>query len=353
MNTVIFSMSKKELVFHGLFWLVLLGSLIFAWQDNQLTSPVIFSRFCSWIIAIIVPIYVNALVLIPKFLNRSQWPKYLVLVAGLLIVAKVFYTLFLILPWILEGSDFQLSNEFSRWFFKDFERLDKALFSSSAIILVLSFAYKIGKDQVINEQVKDKLRSKNASMELALLKAQVNPHFLFNVLNNIYATALEENAIKTADNIAKLGTLMRYSLHDSQVDFILLSKEIDYIERYIDMQKMRMTDGDQLRMNVNVNGGDASLQKIAPMILMPFIENAFKYGVSTTKVSDIQVNIGYLEGVLSLQVQNTIHTNSQSFTHGFGLKNVESRLNLIYPNRYQLINEVKEDRYHVNLEIKL
>ncbi|MEQ8241753.1 MAG: histidine kinase, partial [Cyclobacteriaceae bacterium] len=80
---------------------------------------------------------------------------------------------------------------------------------------------------------------------------------------------------------------------------------------------------------------------------------AFKYGVSTTKVSDIQVNIGYLEGVLSLQVQNTIHTNSQSFTHGFGLKNVESRLNLIYPNRYQLINEVKEDRYHVNLEIKL
>ena len=349
----LFRMSKRELVFHVLFWVLFLGSLIIAWQDNQLASGVIFSRLGSWVIAIALPIYINALVLIPKYLNKSNWPKYLISVLGILTISKMIHTLFLISPWILEGTNFNFVSEFIRLLFRDFERLDKSLFSSSAIILGLSFAYRIGKDWVVNERIKEKLNSKNLSMELALLKAQVNPHFLFNVLNNIYAIALEEKAVNSADNISKLGTLMRYSLHDSQADFILLNKEIDYIERYIEMQKLRMTDDDKISINLNLGSTKTIRQKIAPMILMPFIENAFKYGVSTTRESVIKVKINLLDGVLSLNVQNTICGNGNSVASGLGLTNVESRLSLIYPNRYKLINEVREGMYHVNLEITL
>lgn len=346
----LFRMSRKESVFHVLFWILFLGSLVIGWQDNQLASGVIFSRLCSWVIAIALPTYINALVLIPKYLNKSNWPKYLISVLGILTIAKVIHALFLILPWMLEGTNFNFSPEFARFFFRDFERLDKFPFSSSAMILGLSFAYRIGKDWVVSEHIKEKLNSKNLSMELALLKAQINPHFLFNVLNNIYAIALEENAVNTADNISKLGTLMRYSLHDSQADFIFLNKEIDYIERYIEMQKMRTTDNDKISVNVNLEATD---QKIAPMILMPFIENAFKYGVSTTKDSIINVKISFSDSVLSLVVENVIHDNGKSISSGLGLANVQSRLNLIYPNRYHLTNEEKKDMYHVNLDITL
>lgn len=353
MNTDLLRMSKRELVFHLLFWVLFLGLLLYAWQDNQLTSAVIFSKLGSWMMAIVFPIYINALVLIPKYLNKIKWPKYLISMLGILTIAKIFHTFFLILPWILEGTNFDFASEFVKWFFRDFERLDKSLFSSSAMILGLSFAYRIGKDWVINEQIKEKLISKNLSMELTLLKAQVNPHFLFNVLNTIYATALEEKAVNTADNISKLGTLMRYSLHDSQADFILLNKEIDYIERYIEMQKLRTTDDDKICLNVNLETTETSTQKIAPMILMPFIENAFKYGISTTEESVIKVQISFLDGVLSLIVKNIIHDNGNSIVSGLGLVNVEGRLSLIYPNRYKFTNEVIEGVYHVNLEIEL
>jgi len=253
----------------------------------------------------------------------------------------------------MEGLNFDFVSEFSRLFIRDFERLDKSLFSSSVMILGLSFAYRLGKDWVVNEHLKEKLSSENLSMELALLKAQINPHFLFNVLNNIYAIALEEKAVNTADNISKLGTLMRYSLHDSQADFILLNKEIDYIERYIEMQNLRMTDDDKVSIDISLGATETTTQKIAPMILMPFIENAFKYGMSASKESVIKVEIGYLEDVLTLNVQNVIYENSNAVASGLGLANVKSRLNLIYPNRYKLINQAKGGMYHVNLEIRL
>jgi len=353
MNDVLFRMNKRELGFHVLFWILFLGSLLIAWQDNHLTSAIIFCRLCSWVVAIALPIYANALVLIPKYLNKPNWPKYLVLLSGLLLAAKVMHTLFLVLPALSANPGLDFNSAFTRWFFRDFDRLDKSLFSSTFMILALSFAYRIGKDWVENEQTNEKLRSQKSAMELALLKNQMNPHFLFNILNSIYALALEENATKTADNISKLGTLMRYSLHDLQADYISLDKEIAYIEQYIAMQKLRMADHDQVCLNVSLGGIETTTQKIAPMMLMPFIENAFKYGVSTVKKSKIRVEINFWDNTLSLVVENEMHHDPHAIASGLGLKNVENRLHLTYPNGHLIKKEVSDDRYRVQLDIKL
>ncbi len=226
--------------------------------------------------------------------------------------------------------------------------------------MYLSFAYRFTKDWFVNEGVRRQLVSDKLTMELALLKAQVNPHFLFNTLNNVYALALSERAETTANAVEKLGALMRYSLHEAQTDFIMLSKELNYLERYVDMQRLRTTP-DQLTVALRWDVGELNHQKIAPMILLPFIENAFKYGVSTTEASRIAINVSYGKGRLALRVENTIHArlasaspgNLDETSGGLGLINVRERLRLLYPNRHRLVHGAQEDTYRVELDVVL
>ncbi len=230
------------------------------------------------------------------------------------------------------------------------------MFSGTAWIVYISFAYRFIKDWFVNEQVRKQLIAEKLTMELALLKAQVNPHFLFNTLNNVYSLALSEKAENTANSVEKLGALMRYSLHDAQADCILLSKELDYLERYVDLQKLRTTP-DRLTVKVRMDVGEISSQKIAPMILIPFVENAFKYGVSTAKVSQITIDITYAAGALSLSVQNNIHSqqvsNSDEVPSGLGLANLQERLRLIYPGRHRLVHGAAGNTYRVELDVTL
>lgn len=219
-----------------------------------------------------------------------------------------------------------------------------------------SFAYRFIKDWFVNAQVRKQLVSEKLTMELALLKAQVNPHFLFNTLNNVYALALAERAETTADSLEKLGALMRYSLHDAQADFILLSNELDYLEQYADLQKLRTTP-DRMTVAMRLDVAGIGHQKIAPMILIPFVENAFKYGMSTTEVSQIAIDVTYAARVLSLRIQNTIHSQrvntSDGMPGGLGLTNVQERLRLIYPGRHRLVHGAAEDTYRVELDVTL
>lgn len=342
----------SEWKFHFLFWMLFLGSLItIGWSDFP--SRIVIPRSASWVLTLIIPIYINALILIPKYLKKSTWLKYVVFLLMTLFLAKVLNTLFLVIPFILQGVEFNFVSEFNKWFIRDFTRLDKFVFGSTVMIIFISFAYRIGKDWIVNERIKEKLISEKLSMELTLLKSQVNPHFLFNTLNNIYAIALEEKAENTAKNISKLGTLMRYSLHDAQSDFIQLKKEIEYIEQYVEMQKLRSTDADSIILNVNVGGPEIQQAYIAPMILIPFIENAFKYGISTSNVSVISIDISFSDGKLYMAVKNSVHNNKRFTNFGLGLANVKDRLRLIYSNRHRLVYEQKNNFYYVNLELKL
>ncbi|WKN42236.1 sensor histidine kinase [Tunicatimonas pelagia] len=353
MNTQFIKLDKREAWFHIAFWLLVMVSAISAWSNNMDSTHITF-RGISLVLTFILPMYINIFVLIPRFFKRDKWLTYALCLVVLLIVAKVLHTVLLLAPWMInDWASLNFSSEFSHWMFREFNSFDKFVFSQLPWIIYISFAYRFVKDWFVNEQVKSRLISEKLSVELALLKAQVSPHFLFNTLNNIYAVALDERAVSTADNISKLGTLMRYSLHDTQADFIALNKELDYLERYIELQRMRLTEDQQLNVDLDLKNGKIGSLSIAPMILLPFIENAFKYGVSTTHASQINISIQLIEKRLVMEVENAVQRTGQSKVGGLGLENVKNRLTLIYPNRHKLTCGLNDGKYLVHLELNL
>ena len=190
---------------------------------------------------------------------------------------------------------------------------------------------------------KEKMKS-----ELAFLKAQINPHFLFNTLNSIYALALKKDD-KTPDAVIQLSELMRYIITNANDEVIDLSKEINYINNFVSLQKTRL--GNTVSVDYQVNGSPFG-KAITPLILISFIENAFKHGVNPDQTSEICIYIDILDDVLTMQVSNKKTFSIQSET-GIGLQNTIERLALLYPNKHQLKIEDTHDKYIVNISIQV
>lgn len=190
------------------------------------------------------------------------------------------------------------------------------------------------------------------SDELNYLKAQMNPHFLFNTLNGIYALAIRERAQLTGTAMLKLSGIMRYIVTESVNTFVLLEKEIAYVNDYIELQKMRMPD--RAKLNYQVTGATAGL-RIAPHNLMPFIENAFKYGVNPEQDSVVSILIQTESDKLTLRVENTKVRlqNGHELKSGKGIENTKLRLQLLYPERHTLAITESDSNYHVHLTLML
>lgn len=194
------------------------------------------------------------------------------------------------------------------------------------------------------------------SASLDFLRSQINPHFLFNALNTLYASALIENAEKTADGVQKLGDMMRFMIHENQQDKIPLSREINYLRNYLDLQMLRF--GKESKLEVDIQISEELCQgDIAPMLLIPYVENAFKHGISLKEKSWIKLNLRCIAGSVHLDLVNSVHPekpleNSREES-GIGLDNVKKRLDLVYPNKHQL-NIIKNDSdFFVHLSIQL
>jgi len=188
------------------------------------------------------------------------------------------------------------------------------------------------------------------NVELSYLKSQIKPHFLFNTLNSIYALAVRENATNTADAMLKLSGMMRYVVTESENKFVALEKEITYINNYVELQKLRLDKSIKLSYIVK---GRAREEKIAPIILIPFIENAFKYGVNPDENSNINISIEINPGSLQMIVENhkVTYTNETREKSGFGIEITKSRLNLLYPNKHKFKITENEQFYKVQLII--
>ncbi len=185
------------------------------------------------------------------------------------------------------------------------------------------------------------------------LRSQINPHFLFNALNTLYAKALIENAEKTADGIQKLGDMMRFMLHENQLPSIPLSREIDYLRNYLDLQLLRFGAQDNLDLSIQIPD-QACQGEIAPMLLIPFVENAFKHGISAKEKSWIRLNLRCLSGSIHLDLVNSVHPDKLfGEESGIGLENVKKRLQLLYPNRHQLTIISNESDYFVHLSLQI
>jgi LytS/YehU family sensor histidine kinase len=225
----------------------------------------------------------------------------------------------------------------------------KSIFIAFAIFRIL-LALFLSASLVVYERWKQSEKEKLIA-ELSFLKAQINPHFLFNTLNGIYTLVLKK-ADNAAESVSKLSALMQYVATDASSERVALENEITYISNYIDLQKLRMTNSTQI--NYTVTGTPAGLE-IEPLLMISFIENAFKYGVSTEHSGTIDISIHIISRQLQLIVKNnkirkSLLNNSED---GIGLDNTKKRLIKNYNNKHQLNIQESEKEYSVNLILQL
>lgn len=228
-----------------------------------------------------------------------------------------------------------------------------------ATLVGLAVTIKLLKRWWLKHKETEQVAKEKVSAELQLLKAQIHPHFLFNSLNNIYSFALEASP-KASEMIQKLSRLLHYMLYDCKQSFVLLEKELKMIQDYISLEKIRY--GERLQLVVNIQeiplgySGDIGTKLIAPLLLIPFVENSFKHGTSKMLVHPrVALDITIKDNILFFKLINSKPTEigeiPASDNHGLGLKNVQKRLELIYPNRHEI--QILEDPFEYSVWLKI
>ena len=213
----------------------------------------------------------------------------------------------------------------------------------------LSTAFKFSVDWFINEKVKKNLENEKLVAELAFLKSQINPHFLFNSLNNIYSLAYQKSD-KAPEAIIKLSEIMRYMLQESNESRVKLAREIRYLENYIELQKLRFKGQAYIDLTIT---GDYMDKSIAPLILISFVENAFKHGVATDPENPIRILIAVEEKYLTFDISNKKSLFNKDRSSGIGLTNVRRRLDLLYSGKFVLAIEESGSMYFCKLSLSI
>ena len=223
-------------------------------------------------------------------------------------------------------------------------------------ILAIALGYGFIKKWLQSERQKQELKSQKLSAELNFLKAQVNPHVLFNMLNMAYSSATTYGDERTADIIEKTSSQLRYVLYDSNIDKVSIRKEIDHIEGFVALQKMRISADMPVKISLETITDNENYQ-ISPLLLIPFIENAFKYGISFNRPTEINISIKCKNNTLQLFVSNPIITDNRSHRadgfSGIGLENVRKRLSILYPSNHNLSISNDGEIFIVNLSLNL
>ena len=256
-----------------------------------------------------------------------------------------YWTWLVLLTWLtFEGLQFRQGYEQE---FVD----ENVLVTLVFVGVVIGFGYVADAFRVRREQLV--LQQQKTEAELRALKSQINPHFLFNALNTIYNEADAAQNDKVSELVQQLAGIMRFTLQETQKDFTSVEREIEFLEKYLALQQARLPKRKELRIDVAIEY-DGQPALIAPLLLIPFVENAFQYGISLQQDSFIELKLTIEGGQLSFRARNSISPQAaQKQGHGTGIKNVQQRLELIYPNRYQLSVETSEGIFDVLLGIKL
>jgi two-component system LytT family sensor kinase len=210
------------------------------------------------------------------------------------------------------------------------------------MVIALGMAIQVTEQWRQSKMQVKKAEADKANAELSFLKAQINPHFLFNTLNNIYSLAVTKNE-KTADSIMKLSNIMRYITDDVTENFVMLQSEIDCIRDYIELQRLRLSSKTTVEFTVS---GDTAHKKIAPLVLMTFVENVFKYGISNHEDAAINIQLIAGERNISFLCRNKIFKTANPERTGVGIANTRKRLEQLYPNQH-LLNIVSENGYYI------
>ncbi len=218
-------------------------------------------------------------------------------------------------------------------------------------MIILSLSYSFISNWAKDQRVKEKILAEKMQAENELLRAQINPHFLFNTLNTFYSIAQKQGVKDIEEGIATLSEMFRYTLDANQMQAVPLEKEIEYIEAYIYLQKLRFNEGDNIDLSFEIEGSSKG-HKIHQMILINLVENAFKHGIRANGKSMINIKLR-IEHQLFFEIVNSRASNESDNSTRLGMKNLKKRLNILYPEAHELQVSKSSDRYTCQLNLAL
>ena len=336
---------KMRIFQHVLFWLIVVGfyTVMFGIRENNFLK--IFLQLLMTLPLDMAVTYFHIYVLIPAFLLKRRYLGFVgmfLLTAMTILVIEAAVNRYIALP-ILYPQELKPDAPFitSSWFWLLIE-IYTIVFAASIIKLVRHW--------LRSEQQRNTLELQNKASELALLRSQVSPHFLFNTLNNI-DTLIQFDPEQASVSIHRLSEIMRYMIYEADREYVPLSKEISYLRTFIELHLLRLKNKDAVEFNIDGEDGN---QLIAPMMLVPFVENAFKHVDKNAANPAIRIRIDIFPGTIVMNVMNAyrpVEDKTKDETSGIGLSNVMRRLLLLYPEQHELIIQTENNIFSVHLRI--
>lgn len=335
---------KKRWVYHTLFWLMYYMSyaVLIIFGAYHIEDPVFYVELIPFFFMDMALVYFNFYFLIPRLLSAGKYFYYglflslaiLVISCSNLLLKQVYADLGSKLYAMTAGFNFfNIAATMMQHFY----------------LVGLATGIKLTKDWIWDQQRMKEREKQYLETELNFLKSQIQPHFFFNTLNNLYSLTLKKSD-QAPGIVLKLSELMSYMLYESNTPKVSLSKEIIYLQSYLDLEQLRF--GQRLAVSFNVKG-ETDEQRIPPMILILFLENSFKHGVKNNlnKIK-IEITLTVDQGMLFFQVKNPVPENNiPSANTGIGLKNVKRRLELLYGPHYTLDISEQDKQYIVSLKM--
>lgn len=333
-------MKKQQLLFlHIFYWSIyILGTFIFPYLLFGKQADYFKITFA---ITSFICFYINYFFVIPKFFHLQNLSKTLIafLLSVFCFVLIRYFVEEIFSPYFFGIRNYNEKTSLSFYFY------DNIYYSSTTIFISTVFClFKLMSDAEIEKR---QLIEEKKNSELQALKTQINPHFIFNTLNNIYSLVYQ-NSEKALPAIEELSQLLRYSTKDLEKDFIPLEKEIGYLESLIELEKLRIKNPELLIINKKINFPTLN---ISPMLLVPFVENAFKHGDFSAK--GFTLNISDESQRIHFYLQNFKKSKSKDSVSGIGIGNVKKRLEILYPNQHELNITESETDFTVDLKIDL
>ena len=297
--------------------------------------------------------YLNGQVLVPKLLFSKRINQFIIALLAAVIAVMLVETLissWLNLPELMHRAfdpDGKIPRIRRSWF-------NPVLLLTTLLVLGVSTSIKVVQKWQKDAEIRQGLEKQKISTELSFLKAQINPHFFFNTLHSIYALT-HINVDSAREALHTLSRMMRYVLYETQHGTTILSKEIEFLQDYINLMQLRLTDKVKVQFDKPTQYHDISL---APMLFLPFVENAFKHGVSALYPSTISILLEQQDHHLKMEVRNSLMPEKRVVleeSSGIGLVNTRRRLDLLYPERYELLitEKTAENEYLVTLSLQL
>ena len=325
---------SREHGFFALLGLILFLATVFDKKDPSLG----FADFCFFFNYLVAALLISY-VFVPRLLYKKKYLPFII--ATLLTLGVTLY----IEEFVLEQIFYPDTKG------KFYLGIIRTLFDIIPTISIF-VGFKLGWDAQVKQSELEQLNARVAESQLQFLQSQINPHFLFNNLNNLYSYTLE-NSPKTPQIILELSGLLRYMLYDCKEPWVLLEKEVDYLANFIRLQELQMEGKGTVNFHIT---GNLSGHRVAPLLFVVFVENSFKHSLSSmTEQIVIDIDLKIVDNKLYFSCINNYseQANTEKLSHGIGLENVQTRLKLLYPDVHTLSIQSTEDQYRVDLILDL